>query len=206
MDNYTELYAWIWKVFGKEEFSIDQFRSTFPTSQGPKVVHDLIKKGYLRRVGRAVYRTVEPKEFIENIAEREEDLELLEKAEKEYAFCNNTAVSIWTDGYYWTGFTMGFKPVSLAIRKKDIALWRKFFKKAALKYALEGERRTLYGQVFMLHPREKLIYIEKDGIRVVTLEEVVKFCLAHKLVYEPALDYLDEKYNISYGKREQMVA
>ena len=206
MDKYTELYAWIWKVFGKEEFSIDQFRSTFPTSQGPKVAYDLVKKGYLRRLSRGIYRAVEPSEFVEKITEREADYGVIEQAEKEYAFCDSTAVSIWTDGYYWTGFTRGFEPVNAAVRKKDLRFWRSFFRKKGLKYAFVGESKTLYGQVFVMHPRENLIYSEKGGLKVVPLKEVVTFCLKHKLVYEPALKYLSERHKIGYEPEEQMRA
>jgi len=204
MDKYTELYAWIWKAFGREAFSIDQFRSTFPTSQGPKVAHDLVKKGYLRSLARGVYEAVEPVDFIGRIAGEEADLGLLERAGREYAFCDSTAVSIWTDGYYWTGFTRGFRPINVAIRKRDSAFWRRFFKEAGARLAFEGESRTLYGQVYVLHPREPLAYEKKDGLKAVPLKETVDFCLKRELAYEPALKYLDRKYGIGYGKREKM--
>jgi len=206
MDKYTELYAWVWKAFGKEKFSIGQFRSTFPTPQGPKVTHDLVKKGYLKRAGRGVYEAIEPSEFIGKIGENEGDLTILNDAGKDYAFCDSTAVSIWTDGYYWTGFTRGFRPVNVVINKKDRTFWRGFFKKKGLMHAFESERRTLYGQVFVFHPRERVKYVEKDGLKVIPLEEVVDFCLKHELVYEPALEYLDKKYRIGYKRRERMIA
>lgn len=206
MDKYTELYAWMWKAFGKENFSLDQLRATFPTSQGPKVAHDLVKKGYLKRVGRGVYGVIEPSEFVERIAEAEEDLAVLNKAGKDYAFCDSIGVSIWTDGYYWTGFTKGFRPINVAVRKRDRAFWKNFFRRTGARYAFEGESRTLYGQVFVLHPRETVTYVLKDGLNVVPLEEVVDFCLKHELVYEPALEYLDEKYGIGYTRRERMIA
>jgi len=202
MDKYTELYAWIWKAFGRESFTMDQFRSTFPTSQGPKVAHDLVKKGYLKRMGRGIYGAVEPNAFIGGIAETGADYGLMERAGKEYAFCESTAVSIWTDGYYWTGFTKGFRPVHVAVRKKDLAFWRTFFRKTGVKHASEGESRTLYGQVLVLHPREKLTYMEKEGLKVVPLGEVAQFCMKHELAYEPALEYLDAKHGIGYPKRE----
>jgi len=204
MDRYTELYAWIWKTFQREEFSIDQFRSTFPTSQGPKVIYDLVRQGYLERTGRGVYRAVEPEEFIQGIAENETDYDFLETAGKGYAFCENTAVSIWTDGYYWTGFTRGFKPVNVAVKRGDIAFWKDFFRKKGINYALAGESRTLYGQVYVLHPKRQLKPVRKNGLRVIPLEDVVSFCLERELTYEPALEYLDEKYGIGYGTREAL--
>lgn len=198
MEIYTELYAWIWKSFGKSRFSIDQFRSTFPTSQGPKVIHDLVKKGYLKRVKRGSYEAVEPGEFVEKITEEEKSLDILNKAGKDYALCESTAVSLWTDGYYWTGFTKGFRPVNVEIKKKEATYWKKFFENLNVKFAFEGESRTLYGQVFVLHPKDKLKYVEKEGLKVVPLEEAVAYCLRHELVYAPALEYLEQKYKIGY--------
>lgn len=204
MDKYTELYAWIWRTFQREEFSIDQFRFTFPTSQAPKVIHDLVKKGYLQRTGRGIYKAIEPEDFIQGIVENEMDYAFLEKAGKNYAFCENTAVSIWTDGYYWTGFTRGFKPVNLAVRGKDLRFWKDFFRKKGISYALEGENRTLYGQVYVLHPKRQFKSVRKNGLMVVPLEDVVSFCLERELTYEPALEYLDEKYGIGYERREAL--
>ena len=204
MDRYTKLYAWIWKAFRGEEFSIDEFRLTFPMSQAPKIAHDLVKKGYLERTGRGMYKAIEPEEFIQGIAENEMDYAFLEEAGKDYAFCENTAVSIWTDGYYWTGFTKGFKPVHIAVRKKDLSSWKGFFRKKGINYAVEGESKTLYGQVYVLHPKEGLRSVRRNGLRVIPLEDVVSFCLKHELTYEPALEYLDEKYGIGYETREAL--
>jgi len=67
MDKYTELYAWMWKSFGDEEFSIDEFRMVFPTSQAPKVIHDLVGKGYISRVDRGTYRLNRPEVFIGSV-------------------------------------------------------------------------------------------------------------------------------------------
>jgi hypothetical protein len=204
MDRYTELYAWIWEAFRREEFSIDQFRSTFPISQAPKVVHDLVKKGYLERTGRGMYKAVEPEEFIHGIADNETDYAFLEEAGKDYAFCESTAVSIWTDGYYWTGFTKGFRPVHVAVRERDLAFWKGFFRKKGVSHTSEGERRTLYGQVYVLHPRERLRFVRKNGLRIIPLEDVVSFCLERELAYEPALEYLDKKYGIGYSVRQAL--
>jgi len=163
-----------------------------------------VKKGYLERTRRGVYKAIEPDEFIQGIAENETDYNFLENAGRDYAFCESTAVSIWTDGYYWTGFTRGFRPVNVAVRKKDLGFWGDFFRKKGIRYALEGERRTLYGQVYVLHPKRQLKSVRKNGLRVIPLEDVVSFCLERELTYEPALEYLDERYGIGYEKREAL--
>lgn len=205
MDQYTELYCWMWSAFGKEQFSLDQFRSVFPTSQAAKVIHDLAKKGYVQRVKRGTYRVTEPGEFIKRVSEQKEpDDRILEKSGKKYAFCESTAVAVWTDGYYWTGFTRGFRPVHIAVTKRDLDSWRDFFRKRRVKHALEKESKTLYGKVYILHPRKSVKVTIKDGMRVVPLEEVVDFCLEREIGYEPALEYLDEKYRIGYSRRESL--
>lgn len=200
MDGYTGLYAWIWKAFGKEPFSMDQLRATFPISQGPKIVHDLVKKGYLKRVRHGFYAAASPAEWIEEAAGKETDLSVLNEAGKEYALSGSIAVSIWTEGYYWTGFTRGFNPVDVMINRKDMDFWKAFLRKRGISHVFEGESRTLYGQVFVLHPAGDVWYEEKDGVSVIPLKEAVEFCLRHELSYQPALEYLHRKYGIAYKR------
>ena len=204
MDKYTELYGWMWKCFGKEAFTIDEFRMVFPTSQAPKVIHDMLRKGYVSRVSRGTYRMTEPENFVRKISEEETDDRFLQDAGKDYAFCDSTAVAIWTDGYYWTGFTKGFRPIHVAIREKDKDFWRNYLKKKGIRFALSGQSRTLYGRVYILHPRKVVDPVEIEETPVVPLDEVVGFCLEKEFAYEPALEYMDEKYQIDYPKRETL--
>lgn len=204
MNKYTELYACMWRSFEKKDFSIDEFRMIFPTSQAPKVIHDLIKKGYISRLSRGIYRVTEPEDFIRKLSEQEPDDRILDDAGKDYAFCDSNAVAIWTDGYYWTGFTKGFRPVHIAVRKNDLSSWKAFFKKKKIKFAMESEKKTLYGKVFILHPRGSVQSVEKNGKRVVPLDEVIEFCLGREIAFEPALEYLDQRYEIGYPRREAL--
>ena len=90
------------------------------------------------------------------------------------------------------------------MKEKDLNFWKAFFRKNRVRFALAGESRTLYGKVFVLHPGKLVRSVDKDGIKVVPLKEVVDFCLKREIVYEPALEYLDEKYHISYATREAL--
>lgn len=202
MNRYTELYAWIRKSFGENSFDIEEFRSTFPTSQAPKVIHDLLGQGYLKRIKRGTYKAVGPESLVENIVERgSETKEVVKGSQKKYAFCDSTAVAIWTSGYYWTGFTKGFRPLHIKVLKRDIDYWRKFFKKHRTNYSLPEENKTLYGFAYILHPEQDFEVVEKDGRKIVPLKEVVDFCLQNKITYQPALEYLDQQYDIHYRKR-----
>lgn len=203
MDRYTELYAWIVHSFGESEFSIGEFRATFPTPQAPKIIHDLVEQGYLERVKRGIYRAVKPESLVKNVV-KASGKDVLEFAERKYAYCKSNAVAIWTDGYYWTGFTKGFKPRHIKVREKDLGYWQKFFKEHDVDYALEWESRTLYGVVYILHPEDDFEVEEKNGFKVIPLEEVVSYCLENELSYAPALEYLDEHYNIGYKAKESL--
>jgi len=201
--NKTALYAWIRHAFGREEFGIDDFRAVFPTSQAPKVIHDLVDYGYLERVERGKYRAADPENLIKGIVKKGMGKkDVIKGAERRYAYCDSSAVSIWTDGYYWTGFTKGFIPIHIKVRREDLNYWERFFREKGSNYALEGERKTLYGVVYILHPEENFKTVEKNGCSVILLDEVVNWCLEKEIIYQPALEYLDEKYGIGYRRRE----
>jgi len=174
----------------------------FPTSQAPKIVHDLVRDGYLIRVRRGIYQAVTPHHFIEGVVERSQNTkDIVEKAERPYAFCDITAVAVWTSGYYWTGFTKGYKPFHIKVAKKDLSYWQDFLKMNQARFAQANENRTLFGFVYILHPQRSVNPVEHEGQFVMSLEDTVKFCLDYELGYQPALEYLDEHFNIDYTQR-----
>ena len=206
MGKYLKLYGWLWKSFGDKPFSLEEFRAVFPSPQHKKIVFDLASLGYVDRVGRGEYRAIEPKEFVKRIVERNlKQKDVLERADRKYAFCDNDAVAIWTDGYYWTGFTRGFKPVHIMVLRGDLGWWDDFFRKNRSEYALKDESRTLFGLTYILHPRDEFKVERKDDVFVIPLDETVKFCMKNRLSYEPALEYLDKHYNLGLLKKYEHV-
>lgn len=192
-----KMYGWMYEVFGDEEFTIDDFKAVFPSPNSGKIMYDLIRLNYVSRIKRGRYRVTAPDEFVKRTVEenlRQEDI--LKDAKKKYAYCDNDAVNIWTDGYYWTGFTAGFKPVHIKVLEGDLNWWKNFFKKNEVEFSIAGERRTLFGLLYVLHPARRFKIEEKDGVPVVPLKDVIKFCKENELTYRPALEYLDKKYNL----------
>src|SRR6266567_4486901 len=135
MNRYVELWGWVCEVFGDQAFTIDQFRTEFPSPDPAKVVHDLVKLNLITRLETGIYKSTSP----------------LASAPASFAYSHDDAVRIWTDGYYWTGFTAGYKPVHIEIRSADTRRWEHFFRSNGAAYAFEGDRKTLYGLVFILH-------------------------------------------------------
>ncbi len=206
MNTYLKLYGWMWNIFGSNQFSLKDFSSTFPSPQAKKVIHDMVGGGYVERISRGRYRAKEPEEFISRIVR--ENLAkggILDNAEKMYAFCGSDAVSIWTEGYYFAGFTKGYKPTHIEVLEKDLNWWEGFFKKHDIEYVVEGENKTLFGLTYVLHPVKKIISEEKDGINVVPLKDALEFCKKNELTYQPALEYLDERYHLGLFEHHQYI-
>jgi len=208
MNRYTKMYGWLYNTFENNTFTIDDFRMVFPSSQHTKIIHDLIKLDFLKRVKRGKYKVMKPEDFVKRIVkENLEKDDILKKSDKKYAFTNSTAVNIWTDGYYWTDFTKGFKPVHIKILKKDISYWIEFFEQNDVEYVLEDENKTLFGLTYILHPKEKFTFEIRKGNKIIPLKEIVKYCQKNIYLYRPALEYLDEKYHLNVIEDyEQMVS
>ena len=207
MNRYTKMYGWLYTTFENKIFTIDDFRMIFPSPQPAKIIHDLIKLDFMIRVKRGRYKVVQPKDFVKKIVKKNLETEtVLKKSEKKYAFTNSTAVSIWTDGYYWTDFTKGFKPIHLNILKEDISYWEKFFRQNDAEYVFEGKNKTLFGLTYVLYPKENFTIGNKDGDFVTPLKKILKFCQKNIYLYRPALEYLDKKYDLNILDDYEQVA
>ena len=197
MNRYTKMYGWLYNIYGNTTFTIDDFKMTFPSPQPVKIIHDLIRLKYMKRVKRGKYQIIKPEDYVKRIVKENLDTEdILKESDKKYAFTNSTAVNIWTDGTYLTGFTKGFKPIHIQILKKDTKHWNDFFKKNNAEYVLEGENKTLFGLTYILHPKDSFNFEIKDDNFVVPLREIIKYCQKNIYLYRPALEYIERKYNL----------
>jgi hypothetical protein len=125
---------------------------------------------------------------------------LLASAPAPFAYSHDDAVRIWTDGYYWTGFTAGYKPVHIEIRSADARRWEQFFRSNNAAYAFEGDRKTLFGLVFILHPVREVHSETRDGVPVIPLTRVLEYCLERRGGYEPAVSYLRRKFGAKVSR------
>ena len=200
------MYGWLYNTFGTTTFTIDDFRMNFPSQQPTKTIHDLIKLDFIKRKKRGTYQIVKPDEFVKNIVkENREKTDVLQQAKKKYVYAQSTAVNIWTDGYYWTDFTKGFKPIHINVLQNDIAYWKEFFTQHDAEYVIDGEHRTLFGVTYVVHPQETITAVTKDNNAVVPLKEIVQYCQTNIILYRPALEYLDKKYHLQLFKNYESI-
>lgn len=190
---YDSLYAWMREAFGVDDFTTAAFRETFPCPAPAKVLSDLVRLGYLESRGTGRYRTVAPERRIEAVVRREEAaFGLPDRSPLPHAYADATAVTVWTDGGYWTGFTRGFRPLHLRVRRTDLGAWKDFFRAAGARAAVEGARETLFGVVHVLHPADRVRSVVHGGVRVVPLREAYAYARARPYLYEPVLPVLRE--------------
>jgi hypothetical protein len=195
VNKYVDLWCWIFEVFGDQSFKVDQFQAEFPGPDLAKVIRDLLKLNMITRVRTGVYKPTPPLDFARMMVEQNMSKEkLLTSAPALFAYSHDDAVRIWTDGYYWTGFTAGYKPVHIEIRKADQRRWQDFFRRNGASYTFEGDRKTLFGLVFILHPVSQVRSETRDGVPVIPLVKVIEYCKDGRGVYEPAMTYLRKKF------------
>lgn len=82
-------------------------------------------------------------------------------------------------------------------------MWKRFFANEGKKVFTADikPRETLFGVFYVLHPTEKVRSETVGGLRVEPLKDTVKFCKKHIYTFEPALEMLDEEYNLGLKAR-----
>jgi hypothetical protein len=89
---------------------------------------------------------------------------------------------------------------------KDVAYWIDFFKSHDAEFVIAGEHKTLFGITYVIHPVTTVIVERKDGDPVISLNETIQFCKKNSLLYRPALEFLDKKYNLGLFSDYESVA
>jgi hypothetical protein len=199
MNRYTKLWLVLWRW--RKEFSADEFISTFPSPDHNKVLHDLTRKGFLKRVGWGKYRAAEPEEFFSSSFDISSAYELVKETGMKYAFTGPDGVFFWTGGGYQADRFFGFYPIHIKVLKKDARRWKGFFKQKGKQFHIDREktRETFFGVFYVLYPEERFRAIKINGYHVIPLTETVSFCKERIYTYEPALEMLDEMYKLGLG-------
>ena len=115
----------------------------------------------------------------------------------EYIFTNTDAVFIWTKGGYNIGRSKDSYPIFIEILEKDKSAWEKFFSKLNVKYTFRNERKKWIYFVISLSKNLEKEYCE--GMPVLTLARTSEWATTYSFNFQPALEMLDELYNLKIG-------
>lgn len=198
-------YYELWNILSqwKEEFTTREFASTFASPDHNKVLHDMSKKGLLEKTDRHKYRVIPQKEYVKMKADIPAAYDAVKISRLPYSFTGPDAVFFWTRGGYNADRFFGFYPVILRVRRGDLRKWQNFFRSRKKKWMIQGKpvKETLYGIFYYLQPVEKLTKTGIEGYSVDRLNDTIKFCKENPYTYEPALEMLDEMYDLGLGFR-----
>lgn len=194
--SYYELWNVLWSW--RKEFTVKEFSSVFVSPDPNKVLHDMVKKGFLERVGWGKYKVNSPEEYLARRTDISKAYELLKEAAMDYALTGPDAVFLWTKGGYQVDRFFGFYPIHSKVRKKELEGWKKFFSSKKQRFQVKGQpiRETLFGLFYVLYPEVSFDAEKIDGFCVISLKETVDFCQRNIYSFEPALEMLDEMYGL----------
>ena len=115
----------------------------------------------------------------------------------EYIFTNTDAVFTWTKGGYNIGRSKNSYPIFIEALEQDKPAWEEFFSKLNIKYAFKNERRRGIYFIILLSKNLEKEYCE--GIPVLPLAKTVDWAKKYSFNFQPALEMLDELYNLKIG-------
>lgn len=185
---------WSWR----REFTVREFSSIFASPDPNKVLHDMAKKGFLERSGWGKYKVNSPEEYLSKRTNIAKAYNLLKEASMSYALTGPDAVFLWTKGGYQVDRFFGFYPIHLKVKRNELERWRKFFSPRKQRFQVNGQplRETLFGLFYVLYPEVDFRADEIGGFNVIPLKETVDFCQRNIYSFEPALEMLDEMYDL----------
>lgn len=115
----------------------------------------------------------------------------------EYIFTNTDAVFIWTKGGYNIGRSKDSYPIFIEVLETEKKAWEKFFSKLNIKYAFRNERKK--GIYFIISVSKSIEKEYCEGTPVLPLTKTVELAERYSFNFQPALEMLDELYNLKIG-------
>lgn len=114
-----------------------------------------------------------------------------------YIFTGIDAVFIWTKGGYNIGRSKSSYPIFIEILEKDKIEWQKYFSKLNIKYAFRNERKK--GIYFVISASKAIEKEYCENMPVLPLAKTVEWAKKYSFNFQPALEMLDEMYELGIG-------
>ena len=126
----------------------------------------------------------------------------------DYRYSKTDAVYIWTKGGYQIGRNHDDYPIFIDIHENDIKDWRQFFRSFDIETSVQ-ERTETDGIHFVLNPIQEEMNVDRvESASVLPLDETVEWAEQYQANFQPALEMLDEMYdldlNVKYRERNVM--
>ena len=177
--SYSYTYEWIQKL---EEIGVVK------RDDGVRVVDEEFIKSFENTA-----RTVLKREL-----ELNEAYLLPNFAGMDYRYSRTDAVYVWTKGGYQIGRNREDYPIFIDVYEEDVDEWRTFLQSFDVETSV-GERKGAEGIHFVLYPREEMETSYVESASVAPLDETVEWAEQYRANFQPALEMLDEMYDLDLG-------
>ena len=173
----------------REPFAQNELDWILGESMKKKIFSLLLSNGWIKKQSRNSYICNNPEAIFKGLLDFKV-LDIMRKAEKDYAFTNLSAIEIWSD-YSYVQRGIEKSPYFINILKKDLTYWKGFFSKNSIPYYIK-EGSTI-GEYVILIPVDKIKYTNKDDFKVIILEDALKIAKNNNM-YLYAYNYIKRKY------------
>jgi len=183
-------YALFFAKYGTtEEFKQSALDWIVSESMKKKIFALLVRAGWIQKRSENTYSCVAPAEAITGLLAFRVP-SIMKLAARPYAFTQLSAVEVWSDfSYVQRGIERS--PYFIKVLEKDVTFWRAFFNKHEVPNYV-GDGATI-GEYVVLIPVKTVTSKEKEGFRVDSLQETMRYAAANEM-YAYATEYMKKKY------------
>ena len=115
----------------------------------------------------------------------------------EYIFTGIDAVFIWTKGGYNIGRSRDSYPIFIEVLENNKNSWEEFFLKLNIKYTFKSERKK--GIYFVVSLSSHIEKEYSEGNTGLPLAKTAEWAEKYSFNFQPALEMLDEMYDLKIG-------
>lgn len=118
-------------------------------------------------------------------------------AHMDYRYTKTDAVYIWTKGGYQIARNQNDYPIFIDVLEEEIEAWQAFFEEFSIESSIEKRlQEGVPGIYFVLFPRDIFDSEWVESSPVMPLDDTVKWAKRFEVNFQPALEMLDEMYDL----------
>lgn len=116
----------------------------------------------------------------------------------DYRYSRTDAAFIWTRGGYQIGRNQDDYPIFIDVYEEELGDWKAFLDSYHVDFEVE-DRIEGDGIHFVLFPRQEFTSEWVENASVMPLDETVEWMQEYEVNFQPALEMLDEMYDLDLG-------
>ena len=196
-------YALAYAKFGVQPFSLDSLKWHFSRPMVKKIAFVLVGSGWMKRLRKGSYRCIGPQEAVKGMFVPRVEA-ALQRAGMPFAFDKATAAELWSDESYMQR-SWECRPFFIRILRKDETGWNTFLRKQRISFFRESPE-NIVGEFIVMQSVKNLDIAVHNGKPVISLDETIAFCEAHKAAFDYVLAYIARVYGKKTSAEKELLA